>query len=270
MKQSKLKSVLDSVYLVPVLIEHLITGGNDTTNKILHDACINNDEVKEFAGIVELLKYHASMPERSFIPDYPQLRKGLTQYFYQYLSTIWKQLGMTDMNVNMLDYCCGSGVYGEQFLRDNIASKVTWVDKSLNMTDDFMLLNKIGSFPGYEDAIAIDFEREPNWFYDMFGMREPFNVILLSEILHCKNDEGRKYLIDSSYRMLKKTGLLVINENVDWCMQFRINKLKRENIERVMTPADVESLMSTEFPFQFQKKKQLSIQNHNIIVYEKI
>ena len=141
-----------------------------------------------------------------------------------------------------MDYGCGKGSYSNSYIDRNPNGKTYMVDR--NIGDN------------------IDFEKSPNWYIDK---KNTFDIVLLSEILHCKNVDGQKYLLDSSDYVLKSKGLLRINENVDPFMDWRLNRLTDKG--KLLDESYIVQLM---FNYNFKLKNINSINYHKIYTYEKI
>jgi hypothetical protein len=242
------KTLLDSIYYIPVLLEHLREPTHNS-RIILTEA---NIDPEEFRPLQNLLEYHLKFIQGNG-ENYPLLRQGLKEYFDVYLKDIFKVIGETNQNVIMLDYGSGSGYYSDQFLSDNPDSVAIAVDKEHG---------QIKSRPN-KYLLHIDFEKDPEWYNHY---REYFHRVLLSELLHCKDLQGQKYLIGSALALLQPGGRLIINENVDYCMQYRISRLKGRQ-RTVVAPWDIEDLMRK---FKVKQINHKTINNYHIYVYEKI
>lgn len=247
-----IQNIQDSIYIVPLLLEYF-EKPNKLTKQVLHQAGLTDDDIEKARSIEKMLRYHYSFIVRR-VPDYPLLREGLTQYFDNYLSNIFSELGLIHMNTSMLDYGCGNGQYAHQFIKENYKSKAFLVDKDISG-----IRNKSKRMI----PIQVDFEKEPKWFRQY---TESFGVVLLSEVLHCKEKILQEYLIKSSVEMLAPGGKLIINENIDFAMQYRISKLKGKSFPLV-TAAAIQELVEN-YPLKLENL--ITINNHNVFMYEKI
>lgn len=248
MKQNTLGQVLDSIYLIPVILDHL-EEPTVTTTMILQQNSITVYDLEEFKKIKSMLQYHVHAVQNNYAGNYPLLQKGLAEYYDSYLSQMFENIGIAHKRWVILDYGCGSGIVGEQFLSDNPNSSVFFMDKE-DYTNGIGLNKKV------------DFEKEPGWYVDYYAH---FDAIIMSELLHCKKKEGQEYLIRSSYEMLKPGGILIIVENVDYCMAYRISKIKHEEHDIV----DLEQIDAlTKKMFRIEQIKQ--IQRHKIYELKKI
>ena len=241
--------IIKNAYVLPVLLDYFENPSRENT------------ELLESVGIAEplklmkfknLLTYHSNFLA-SRKENYPLLRVGLNEYFEEYLYEIFQLTGFNNKKVYMLDYGSGNGSYSDQMLKDNLHSFVVSVDKDQNHY-----------YPhARKKVISLDFENDPGWYKVYL---QEFDLILLSEILHCKDNRGQEYLMESAVYMLKKGGHLIINENQDYPMQWRISKIKGTsrplvNRHRVMELAHKVGLKINDLH---------TINNHHIYVFEKI
>jgi len=231
MKNNKVSEILNSVFYIPLLLEN-----NKEFLKYLN---LTKEEKAELKKLTPFLKYNLEFIQKG-LGDYELLRGGLKSYFELYLKDIFKKLKLTGKQFEFLDYGAGSGIYSKQFLIDNPKSKVHLLDRTIGM--------------------KIDFEKTPDWYLDY---KEKYDCVLLSELLHCKNLEGQKAIIKSVKHILKPKGLVIINENDDMFMAYRLKRVT--NGGNKMTPAEITKLMKG-----FKLKKQTKINNHNIFLYENI
>lgn len=245
----QLKNILDSIYVIPVILDHM-DNPRTITKEVLQSMGINEEDIEALRSIKSLLQYHKHIISSDFKPDYPLLRKGLTEYFDRNLKYMFKNSYMTDLNMYVLDYGCGSGQVSKQFLEDNPGSSVMLVDKYES--------------PGLP-IVKIDFEADQNW-YQKLHLQKTFDMVILSEVLHCKSPIFQDYLIRSSLNMLKPHGKLFIVENIDPCMAYRISKLKQGEY-KALHPEDIESLVSEH---NTRRLTITSLQRHIIYIYEKI
>ena len=193
-----------------------------------------------FSELKNLLEYHLHIIKSDFKPNYEKLREGLDEYFIEYLSDFWDYLNIGDTNKSLLDYGCGNGCYSDQFIYCNPDGSAYKVDRNI---DD-----------------CIDFENNPNWYKDHLNK---FDLVLLSEILHCKDDKGKEYLIESSLETLKEKGKIIINENIDPFMGWRLNRMTKGG--DVLNERDILKLMNK---YEVKLVDLLTINNHKIYVYE--
>lgn len=232
------------MYLVPALLKKL-EGNNDLMlDDILRE--FNIDNVEEYRPLKSLLKYHDTIIKNNFYSSdetYKLLRMGLTEYFDEFLSQFWQQIGFTGLTDKfLLDYGCGSGVYSDAYEKANPLSTSFRVDKCISE--------------------KLDFIKYPEWYKNN---TLPFSTVLLSEILHCKDLEWQKYLIESSLEMLPKGGQIIINENVDPFMNWR---LKEMTVHGQLL--DQEYIINLLAPYPVKLTRLSVINYHNIFIYDKI
>lgn len=230
---SNINKVFDSIYLIPALLDHLEKPTVNTA-AILEENGINAEDFRELKS---MLVYHFQAVRNGYVADYELLRDGLAEYFAAHLSTIFQKLGTVNQKGFVLDYGCGSGQVSDQFKLDNPATEIYKVDK----------------FDG-PGITVVDFEEDPSWHR---GFIEHFDTIILSEVLHCKPYLTQMYLVQSSYRMLVPDGQLIIIENMDYAMAYRISKIKGSNHE-VVKPSDIYNLALP----MFKVKNQIRINKH--------
>lgn len=254
-----IKQLMDSVYLLPALLKYMANTTDKSAKRFLEEYDISDNNIAEFEKIKTLLQYHLAAAVKlsypiALNPTYNLLRNGLESYFHYYLSHMFRAAGLINKVWSVLDYGCGAGQIGKQFKIDNPLSDVFYLDreKPLDIEDNRFL--------------KIDFERYPEWYY---GSEKFFDCVIMSELLHCKNTPGQHHLINSAHKILKNEGKLIIVENIDFCMAFRINQLKDSASYAsydIVTADKLKYLTDT----YFSKLQVLTIQNHNIYVYEKI
>lgn len=245
------QQILDSIYIIPVILDHL-DEPSENTKKILQENEITDELLQEMSLVKHLLQYHYGIVKNNYYGHYPTLRKGLSEYFDQYLSAIWDKIGLMDKELLLLDYGCGYGQYSRKFLEVNPRSEVMLVDKEMIGIENSLLTRQL----------CVDWEKDREWFK---GFIDTFNVVLLSEVLHCKTLVQQDYLIDTSHLMLKEEGLLIINENLDHCMEYRITKIKSYP-SPVINYNRIKLLTENKFDL----KNFVNINQHYIYVYEKI
>jgi hypothetical protein len=229
--------VLNSIYIIPALLGYF--RGEEGCLELLKSYDVNPEEYRDLGS---LLQYHHEIIRKDFEPNYPLLRKGLTEYFNEFLWDFWSILGITGTNYKMLDYAGGEGIYSDTF-------------DILNPEGDSTLLDR-------KHGLAVDFQKTPNWWPEY---EQSFDIVLLSEILHCKSAFWRDYLVSSSCMLLKSGGRLIINENVDPAMGWRLNRLSEGGL---MTESDIIGLMSGNVDFKLVDIK--TIEKHKIYIYEKV
>ncbi len=261
------QEILDSIYIIPILLQH-IEEPNENTRAFLHEHGITEDmisksmspAVRKQAGpgvifplmeLKPLLEYHLEFI-RNGNPPYDLLRMGLNQYFDQYLFKCFQLLGEVNQKVLMLDLGSGDGSYADQFLRDNPESQVICVDKA--HTNAFKRLGK--------QIHTVDFEKDPEW-YHMFV--NTFDRVLISELLHCKTERGQSEIIAQALTMTKKFGKIIINENEDYAMAYRISQIKHKphyiiDLDRVTTLMRDRAVL----------RKTITINKHTFYVFQKL
>lgn len=233
-------NIMDSPYIIPVIFDHL-ENPTSTTHAIIRENKILDSTIEQFKKLSALMKYHENRKE-----DYPLLQYGLKAYFETNLSSVFRELGIVAQDISMLDYGAGSGVVSEQFKKDNPMSFVTMVDK-------------VSYCKG---TLLYDFEKEPDWYvqYEKY-----FDLVILSEVLHCKTDKVQEYLIDSSHSMLNDKGKLLIIENIDHCMAWRIGKLKNGHYP-IVGPGRVSELT---IPRNFIITNNIKLGRHIAYLFQK-
>jgi hypothetical protein len=152
--------------------------------------------------IIKMVPYHANDDLKSFNQisksEYFLLRQGLGEYFLIYQSKLFTKLGYLNKEWRVLDYAGGAGKYSKNFLEHNPKSHCTVIDREKQYKKELQILFK-----------EIDFEKNPLWYQNH---HQKYNLIILSEILHCKNRETREYIIKSAYTLLDKEGEILIIE----------------------------------------------------------
>ena len=243
-----MNNILDSIYLIPVLLEHFESPTANTAT-ILKD---NNINPEEYRDMQNLLKYHHNFI-KSGVQNYALLRLGLAEYFDKYLSSIWLKLGIINEQLLLLDYASGNGQYSDKFLETNPLSCAICIDK--NHSGSIVKKNKF--------LHTVDFEKQPDWWK---GYREQMDIVLMSELLHCKEPNEHGYLLVSAKNLLKTSGKLIIVENEDYCMEYRISKLKN----RFIPLPDMDKITKTAKEFGLNCTNSTKIKKHQIYVFEKI
>lgn len=230
--------IINSVYLLPALIGTIKNGPQDHTDRVLYEFGITNPE--EYKEIVNLLEYHLEIVSTDFKYNknlYPLLRDGLNGYYNKYLSNFWQTLSIKDTDFKLLDYGCGDGSYSKSFKKSNPEGIYTLIDK----------------------ALGTDFITNPNWYKE--ASIGKYDLILLSEILHCKDFKTRLYLINSSLEMLEKNGRIIINENEDPFMNWRLKELTPYGT--VLNEEDIDNIIKG-------ANKPLKLISKHVINYHKI
>lgn len=242
-----LHKILDSIYIIPAILDHL-DNPTETTTKLLLSAGIGPKQIEECREVRELLLYHYKVIVTGYSPNYDQLRDGLVQYFEAHLSDMFKKLGIIEKEWRVLDYGCGNGQVSTQFLKDNPDSYALRVDRdSVNITN----------------FKRIDFETQPYWYKPYTNT---FDLVILSEVLHCKDHNGQLYLIDSSIQLLRDKGTLIVVENKDYCMEYRISKIKQNNF-KVLNEWHVRELTQGS---NLALLNMITINRHNIYEFQKV
>lgn len=240
--------IYDSIYIIPAILDYL-DKPTDEALAILYSNGITDEVITELSKQQALLQYHQCIIENKFKSDpklYPLLRKGLKQYYNQYLSGIFQKLNIVKTTWQALDYGCGDGQMSDQFLKDNPHANIIRVDRE----------------PG-KNILTVDFETNPAWFQQYMNS---LDLVIMSELLHCKELSGQEYIIRSADAMLKSHGKALIVENIDYCMAFRISRLKKK-VHKVVTESDVEHLAQL---VNWKKIAEFQINRHKIYLYEKI
>jgi len=184
--------------------------------------------------------------------QYSMLREGLSVFHSQNNISLFSTLSLVNKKWHVLDYCGGDGQYLRSFLSSNLESSGMLVDRK--------------AASGL-DSIAVDYEATPDWY---LSHKEKFDLIILSEILHCKGKAGQVYLIDSARYMLKPGGLLLVNEVIpcpffDWRMSIytrggasiSIEEVKNMTLEKweIMKELPEGCNPSTKYHYQMLLKK---------------
>lgn len=247
MNKLSIDDIVSRFYLLPVILDHF-DNPTEESEKIIKEAGIT--DLSTLYRQRSLLQYHLYyISTRN--ENYPLLREGLDQYFDEHLSDVFKNIGLKGHVAYMLDYGAGDGKYAKQFMIDNPYSQVLCVDRY-----------QINNLPKGVKSIGVDFEKVPDWYH---SWRNTFNVVFMSELMHCKDEKGQKYLIDTSYAMLQENGLLIIHENMDYEMQWRISKIKGKSMP-IVNKATIDKFIHMKFVF----KEQRTINQHTAYVYAKI
>lgn len=236
-----IQNILDSIYIIPVILDHL-EEPTVTTRKILKENQISDATLVQCDAMRHLLMYHREIIANNYQPNYDLLRTGLKEYFDTNLSDVFYQLHLAEP-MHVLDYGAGDGRMARKFQEDYPNSTVLTMDRK-------------------DSDINVDFEQEPHWFKSYINT---FDVVILSEVLHCKQQVVRHYVIDSIHEMLHRGGHLVIIENEDYCMEYRISKIKQGDFS-VLSDKTVKALCSD----GFKLNTELKINKHTIYDFIKI
>ena len=236
----KKSEVINSIYLVPALIEYMNGNKSDHIEQIIESYGIN--DIGQYQNLKPLLEYHLHIVQSGFKPDYNLLRAGLTEYYLEFLYKFWEIIGIVDTDYKLLDYGGGDGVYSNSFTSYNPHGEKTLLDRNRGLN--------------------IDFEKNPDWYKEY---KDKFGLVLLSEILHCKGHDWQKYLISSSDYMLYEGGKIIINENLDPAMGWRLNEMTKEGA--MMTESDIIQLMNG---YNYKLLDIKTIVNHKVYIYEKL
>lgn len=239
-----IQNILDSIYIIPVILDHL-EEPTVTTRAILRENNIGEDQLAQCAKMKHLLMYHREIIANHYQPNYDLLRTGLKEYFDANLSTVFRELNLPAKShvSQVLDYGAGDGRMADQFREDYPDSIVLTMDRQ-------------------NSDINVDFEQEPFWYRSYLNT---FDVVILSEVLHCKQQVVRHYIIDSIQQMLHKGGHLIVIENEDYCMEYRISKIKKGDFS-VLSDKTVKALCSD----GFELNTELKINKHTIYDFIKV
>jgi len=198
--------------------------------------------------------------------EYELLRNGLGEYFDVYLKDIFKELKYRRLYWDVLDYGGGDACYSKSFLKENPHSNSLIVDRILNFKEKDNL-----------KFLKNDFEENKEWF---LTHKNKYNLIILSELLHCKNKEWRSYLIDSCFYMLKQGGRLLICEKsptlfFQWRMDIFTHGgecIDRSEIERLISYHNdnfQDYKHHDNFKSKFTFKNILKKESHYLMEYQK-
>ena len=172
----------------------------------LDEACVILGLVKHELKMAEAQAHN--QPIRISAVDYGLLRSAFSHYTKSTMAIptqlIASLLPNSDENSQILDYGGGEGRY-LQMVMDAIP------DYDLS---GFVVDKAPPAFPlRHIFYIQRDFKVDTHWYKDgQLNFLECFDFILLNEVLHCQELAHFKYLLNSSYNMLKPGGWLVIGE----------------------------------------------------------
>ena len=150
--------------------------------------------------------------------DYILLRSGLKSYADMHIRHMFDTafeniLGDVPDEAMILDYCGGEGQYCDYILDLLPHSMAVVHDRVFPSTES----------NGLHMRVKADFEKNPDWHK---GWASKFDVVMLNEILHCKDHELRKYLLESAYQLLKPGGfLIIIDQEYSTHFEVRMNQL---------------------------------------------
>lgn len=183
------------------------------------------------ARCVELLEYEMTMMQRQLDGNtatdpalYEKLRSGLAHYTQEFLPHMLKwvrgcaEAMASDLGtVSVLDYCGGDGVY-IRTLAAEVPQVDAWLmDRAVGPTRE---LANAGVTVRIGDVLT-----DAEMTEDLTGF---FNIIIMSEILHCKGKEDREKMLQQAYDMLAPGGVLLVieqypNSRLEWRMQDMTN-----------------------------------------------
>lgn len=245
-----IEKMLRLPYVLPIILAHL-EKQEEWHYYFFRELGISAFDLRQFKKVESLVKYHVKSAEEN--GDYGLLRQGLAEYFREYLTGIWQMVSLVDTDKSLLDYGCGAGEYSRQWLLDNPRGSAVLVDKAPYYGKEL--------FKGAEYK-QVDFLKDKGWFSQFFWQ---FDVVLLAEVLHCKEDADREYLWKSARLMLKTGGSMVIIENVDWAMQLRLSR--NGGGGQVLTPEMIKAMIPSEY---FILRSIHKINSHYIYRYDKL
>lgn len=174
-----------------------------------------------------LLEYEFSMMKQqldsNFTTDpamYQQLRGGLEHYARAFLPDMHHWIAgqnsvLPAPNPCYFDFCGGDGGYLHNILHFRPTAQGMLFDRAPGMPPAGIHthLDRMGIKAG--DAFG-----EDDWFATQTGA---YDVVLMSEILHCKGPEDRLFLLQRAKSLLKPTGVLLVveqypNLRLEWRM----------------------------------------------------
>lgn len=172
-----------------------------------------------------LLEYEFSMMQQqldgNFKTDpakYKALRGGLDNYAVAFLpdmhTWIADQAPTTTKTPRFFDYCGGSGGYLASFLATHKGAQGLLFDREPGVTKtSAAVLSRMGIMAG--DAFGDDL-----FFTNHAGA---YDVVLLSEILHCKGPSDRQFLLQRAKSLLRPDGVVLVveqypNLRLEWRM----------------------------------------------------
>lgn len=169
-----------------------------------------------------LLEYEFSMMKQqldsNFTTDpamYQQLRGGLEHYARAFLPDMhdWITQQVAFDGALFFDFCGGDGGYLHSFLKTWPQAQGMLFDREPGMRGSHDVVSRTGIKAG--DAFGDD-----QFFRNHAGA---YDVVLMSEILHCKGPEDRQFLLQRAKSLLKPTGVLLVveqypNLRLEWRM----------------------------------------------------
>lgn len=175
-----------------------------------------------------LLEYEFSMMEQqlngSLVTDpvkYAKLREGLAAYSQHYLPDVFGWLetlvqpladsAKEQRDISIMDYCGGKGQYLTHLMNCFEDAACFLVDKRANEAN----------LP--HDAVRYECDVMTQEFHEQViaAHEEGFDLIIMSECLHCVDETARRTMIGHAYNLLRLGGTLVIleqfpNMRLDW------------------------------------------------------
>lgn len=175
---------------------------------------------KRVVACAGLLEYEFSVMEQQLNGTletdpvkYAQLRDGLAAYSTNYLGPIYEWLGtlFDGTERKIMDYCGGKGQYLNHLMTQFEHIEGHLVDKRANeatLPEDAYRHNYDITAPLFKEEVV-----------DQWGGE--FDLIIMSECLHCVDEKGRAAMIAHAYNLLRLGGTLVIleqfpNLRLDW------------------------------------------------------
>lgn len=235
-------SIIQNAYTLFLLDEHFTKPSYNTR---LHLDSQNIDP-NLFFKYKHLISYNVKFLRTGEL-HYDLLRKGLQEYYENELFRLFPLLGLKNLTVNFLDFGCGSGVYADDFLKYNPSSKVFAVDVDISG-----VCNK-------ENKTVLLIEKD--WHIPYLNK---FDFILLCEVLHNKTYAEKIQIIELCFSLLSPKGCLIIGENSDTAMAYRISKSKKRDAP-IITGRFLNLLVNKETIW-----KPLNINNHTFYMYGNI
>ena len=192
------------------------------------DNGIPNTELRELIILRDLIAYNCEMVQhhlqdnmvdnaiisRSTRQDanYNTLRSGLAAYFKLYMSNLFDDLGLVDMDTcGVADLGGGIGTYGAQFVRRNPKTICTVIDKDENVSTRLI------------DS-ALYFSKQDITKYHWYdGVTSNYKVAILAEILHCLGRSQREQVFTGACDMILNGGyVLVVEKKPMWWFDWRM------------------------------------------------
>lgn len=113
----------------------------------------------------------------------------------------------TQKQCTVLDIGCGSGIYSQCLIKDNLLWSGTGVDQgnvldiAKKQTSSLGLDNRLTFIEG--DIFNIDYPKEK------------YDIVLISNILHGYSNEESRLLLSKAHKALKPSGILLVNEFIN-------------------------------------------------------